>query len=276
MSTTPPNEKSHGIELPQPTAGPMICAFGLTLMAAGIVTNWIVAVAGFATFVAGAINWFRNANPDSLEMLATPAEEKPTPIVPRPGSVDHLVGDATHRARLPMEIHRYRDGMIGGAIGGVVMAIFAVVWGIISHGSLWYAVNLLAGTLLSGVTDMSMEELRAFHAEGLVVGIIIQLVMSIAVGLLYGVILPIIPRGTLLFAAVIVPLIWSGLTWATISVINPALGAHIEWLAFIASQVAFGITTGWWIIRCGKISTMQNWHYLDRFGFETQGKGGGS
>ncbi len=276
MSSTPHNEKPHGIELPQPTAGPMICAFGFTLMAAGIVTNWIVAVVGFVALMAGAIDWFRNANPASLEMLATPAEEKPTPIVPRTGAVDHLVGDTTHRARIPMEIHRYRDGVIGGLIGGAVMAIFAVVWGLISHGSLWYAVNILAGTLLSGIADMSMEELCAFQTEALVVGIIIQGVMSIAVGLLYGVILPLVPRGTLLFAAIVVPLIWSGLTWATISVINPALGTHIEWLWFIASQVIFGITTGWWIIRNEKIGTMQNWHYLDRFDLETQGKGGDS
>ncbi|MDP7069900.1 MAG: hypothetical protein QF561_00955 [Phycisphaerales bacterium] len=276
MNSIPPNEKTHGIELPQPTAGPMICAFGFTLMAAGIVTNWIVAVVGLTALLAGAVDWFRNANPDSLEMVAPPAREKPTPIVPRPGSVDHLLGDSSHRARIPMEIHRYRDGMIGGAIGGVVMAIFASLWGLIAHGSLWYAVNLLAGTLRSGVADLSMEELAAFSTEGLIVGIIIQAVMAITVGLLYGVVLPLVPRAPLVFAAIIVPLMWSGLTWAAVSVVNPALGDHVEWIWFIASQVVYGVTTGWWIIRSEKIGTMQNWHYVDRIGLETQRTGGNS
>jgi hypothetical protein len=83
--------------------------------------------------------------------------------------------------------------------------------------------------------------------------------------------MPLLPRFHLLFAAILIPLMWSGLTWSSISVINPALSEHINWLWFVISQISFGIVTGWWIIRSEKVSTMQNWHYLERMGIESPG-----
>ena len=47
MNESPPQEERHAIELPMPTAAPMVCAFGFSLMTAGIVTSWIVAIIGF-------------------------------------------------------------------------------------------------------------------------------------------------------------------------------------------------------------------------------------
>ncbi|MCH2139852.1 MAG: hypothetical protein MK100_02320 [Phycisphaerales bacterium] len=270
MNDTHQHDQTEVIELPQPTASPMVCAFGFALMAAGIVTNWIVAIAGSIIMLVGATAWFMNSNPHSREIEASP-EKKPRPIEPRTGVVDHLIEDSSHRARLPLEIHPYSAGITGGLIGGIAMALCAVLWGWFAHGSMWYTVNLLAGTMLTGYADMSMAELYAFHTEGLIVGLVIQAFMSIAVGLLYGVTLPLIPRGQIMVSAIIIPLIWSGLTWASISVVNPALAEHIEWFWFICSQIVFGVVTGWWIVRTEKISTMQNWHYLERLGMETPG-----
>jgi len=270
MSDSTQPEHADVIELPQPTSSPMVCAFGFALMAAGIVTNWIVAVVGCFVMLAGATIWFRNSNPHSREI---PAESgrKPSPITAKTGVVDHLIDDTSHRARVPVEIHPYSAGLVGGLIGGGVMAAFAVVWGLIAQGSLWYSVNLLAGTMLSGYADMSLDELSAFHAEGLIVGVVIQVVMSISVGLLYGVILPLVPRGAMAVGVIVIPALWSGLTWASISVVNPALSQHVEWIWFVASQIVFGIVAGWWISRSEKIGTMQNWHYLERLGMETPG-----
>lgn len=73
------------------------------------------------------------------------------------------------------------------------------------------------------------------------------------------------------FAAVVVPLIWTGLTWASISVVNPALADHIQWLWFIGTQVVFGLVAGWWVVRSEKIGTMQNWHFLERLGVDAPG-----
>jgi hypothetical protein len=58
---------------------------------------------------------------------------------------------------------------------------------------------------------------------------------------------------------------------ATLSVINPALNARIEWAWFVGSQIAFGLAAGWVIGRTEKIETMQSWPLIDRAGIEAQG-----
>ncbi|MBT4768478.1 MAG: hypothetical protein HOO04_08975, partial [Phycisphaerae bacterium] len=270
MSDTKPTH-AEGVELPRPTSSPMVAAFGMTLLAAGIVTNWVVTVVGLIIMMTGIVVWFLETNPDSKELLSPLEAEGPDPILPRTARVAHLVSDADHRARIPIEIHPYSAGIKGGVIAGIAMAAFASVWGLIAHGSLWYTVNLLAGTMLSGYSDMTIDNLMAFHTEGLVVGIVIQVVMSLSVGILYGVTLPLIPRFQMLFSAIMVPAMWSGLMWGTISIVDPALQIHIEWIWFVASQVVFGLVAGWYILRTEKIKTMQNWHYLERIGVESPG-----
>ncbi|MDG2476406.1 MAG: hypothetical protein P8M32_00740 [Phycisphaerales bacterium] len=270
MSDTKPTH-AEGVELPRPTSSPMVAAFGLTLLAAGIVTNWVVAVVGLIIMMTGIVVWFLETNPDSKEMLAPLETKGPDPILPRTAKVAHLMSDADHRARIPIEIHPYSAGIKAGVIAGIAMAAFASVWGLIAHGSLWYTVNLLAGTMLSGYSDMTIDNLMAFHTEGLVVGIVIQVIMSLSVGILYGVTLPLIPRFQMLFSAIMVPAMWSGLMWGTISIVDPALQIHIEWIWFVASQVVFGLVAGWYILRTEKVKTMQNWHYLERIGVESPG-----
>lgn len=265
-----PKELDH-IELPAPTASPLITAFGMTLMATGIVTNWTVAVVGVILLLAGAVRWFCEVHPDSHEIDSPVLDDAPEAIEARMGKVAHLAQDTAHRARWPVEIHPYSAGATGGLIGGACMAAFAVAWGLITQGSLWYSVNLLAGAMLSGYAEMSVEELSAFHTGGLIAGAVIQVLMSLFIGLLYGVLLPLLPRFPMTFAAIIIPLIWSGLFWASMTVTNPALGEHVNWIWFIASQVIFGLVTGWWVMRSEKIGTMQNWSYLERLGIESPG-----
>ncbi|MBG83062.1 MAG: hypothetical protein CMJ40_00785 [Phycisphaerae bacterium] len=273
MSNTefhPRPPQPEGIELPAPTSSPFTCAFGLTLVAAGLVTQWIVTIIGFMLMIVGAIGWFREVHPDDREEIVR-IQRAPLPITPRTSKVKRLMGQERHRQRIPAMIHPYSAGVWGGIIGGAVMAIVATVGSLIEHGSLWYACNLLSASILIGVESQTVEQLSQFNTTSFVVAMIIQIMMSVLVGLIYGVTLPMIPRFPLLFAAVFVPLVWSGLTWATISVINPPLQSNIDWLWFIGAQITYGIVTGWWIINTEKIGTMQNWSYLERFGIESPG-----
>ena len=260
----------EGIELPAPTSSPFTCAFGLTLVAAGLVTQWIVTIIGFMLMIVGAIGWFREVHPDDREEIASIVGD-PEPITPRTAKVQRLMVQSRHRQRIPAEIHPYSAGVWGGIIGGIVMAVVATIGGVIEQGSIWYACNLLSASILIGVESQTIEQLCQFDTLSFIVAMLIQAIMSVLVGLIYGVTLPMIPRFPLLFAAVFVPLVWSGLTWATISVINPALQDHIDWLWFIGAQITYGIVTGWWIISSEKIGTMQNWSYLERVGMESPG-----
>src|SRR5207244_13511679 len=51
------------IETPAPTFWPMVTAFGLTLLCAGLVTHVVVSVVGFILAFRGAIGWFREVLP---------------------------------------------------------------------------------------------------------------------------------------------------------------------------------------------------------------------
>ncbi|MAT81870.1 MAG: hypothetical protein CMJ29_09550 [Phycisphaerae bacterium] len=266
----PRPKQPEGIDLPAPTSSPFTCAFGVTLIAAGLVTQWIVTIVGAMIMLIGAIGWFKEVHPDNREETI-PFEDDPTPITERNQKVLHLMQGKRHRMRVPVEIHPYSSGLWGGVIGGIVMAIVATVGSLIEHGSLWYACNLLSATILVGVESQTVEQLSQFNSTSLIVALIIQVVMSVFIGLIYGATLPMIPRFPLLFAAAFVPLVWTGLTWATISVVNPALKTNIDWLWFIGAQISFGLVAGWWIINTEKIGTMQNWSYLERTGIDSPG-----
>jgi hypothetical protein len=262
--------EQEGIEIPCSCVGPMVTAFGVTLLFAGIVTTWSVAMIGLIFSLAGAVHWWREVLPDPCE-YAPLIDVHPDPVAPRHAQVARLMKQPIHRARVPLEIHPYSAGVVGGIIGGVAMAIVATIGGLIGSDSLWLPVNVLAGTLLPSMGDLTHVQLQAFDGGALAVGIGIHVVMSVFIGMVYGVMMPLFPKWPLLWAAVVMPAIWCGLTWASVSVVNPSLATHIDWAWFIGGQVAFGLTCGWWILRTEKISTMQNWSYLERIGMDSPG-----
>ena len=51
------------ISLPAPTAWPFVTAFGLVLLAAGVVTRAAMSVVGLILAVRGAVGWFRDVLP---------------------------------------------------------------------------------------------------------------------------------------------------------------------------------------------------------------------
>ncbi len=55
-------DQSH-IELPAPTFWPIVFAFGLTLLFAGLVTHWAVSAVGLIIAVRGMLGWWKNVIP---------------------------------------------------------------------------------------------------------------------------------------------------------------------------------------------------------------------
>jgi hypothetical protein len=54
------DRQTEMIEMPAPTAWPIILAFGLTLVFAGLVTNASVSFLGAILALSGCIGWFRD------------------------------------------------------------------------------------------------------------------------------------------------------------------------------------------------------------------------
>ncbi len=53
--------------LPRPTVWPATLALGTTLLAFGIVTSWIISIAGLALFLLAATGWFKDLRNEQLQ-----------------------------------------------------------------------------------------------------------------------------------------------------------------------------------------------------------------
>jgi hypothetical protein len=260
------------VAMPAPTVWPLVTALGITLGCAGLVTHMAVSVVGLVLFLRGLVGWWRDVLPvEKHEVVPVPPpERRAAPVQTQLHTVARLhLGEGGHRVHIPAQIHPYSAGIKGGIVGGIAMAIVAVAYGIIAYGSPWYPINLLAAVAVPVSRNLGLEELKAFHGLALIVAFISHGVLSLLVGLLYAAMLPMLPRHPAFWGGLMTPLMWTGLIWAFLDVINPTLNQHIDWRWFIASQVAFGMIGGFVIARSERIETMQTWPMAARAGLET-------
>jgi hypothetical protein len=149
-----------------------------------------------------------------------------------------------YRLRLPQDVHPISAGIKGGIAGGVAMPVPALLWGFFSGHGLWYPINLLAGMVLPGVGGMAVSELEQYHGSLLLTALIIHIVMSVIIGLIYGVLLPTLPSvpPPIAWGGLLMPILWTGVSWVGMQIVNPILPGKVSWPWFIVSQFVFGIT----------------------------------
>jgi hypothetical protein len=235
------------VELPRPTAAPLVLALGLTLLAAGVGLGPAFLVPGAALVVAALSTWIAELLPGRghvHEPLAEPAR-RARPITGVAGGVGQLrPGMPGYRLRLPQEIHPTSAGLKGGLVGGAVMPVPALLWGLLSGHGPWYPINLLAGMVLPGVGRMSVPELEQFHASLLVLALIIHVAMSAVLGLIYGVLLPTLPAvpRPIAWGGLLMPILWTGASYVALRVVSPLLLGEVSWPWFLVSQLVYGIT----------------------------------
>ncbi|MBV8071992.1 MAG: hypothetical protein JO270_18935 [Acidobacteriaceae bacterium] len=258
-------QQTH-IQLPAPTFFPIVFAFGVTLLFAGLLTFWLVSFIGFLVFFVGALGWWRNVIPhEDHELVSIEPEHRPAPVMVETRSVVRLrAGEQAHRMRIPIEVHPYTAGIVGGLAGGAAMAALACLYGLVAEHSIWYPVNLLAGVVIPGLGHATTEQLRQFMAGPFIAALIGHIGISILVGVVYAAILPMFPKYAPLWAGVLMPLFWSGLTYPVLDIINPALNRRISWPWFVICQLAFGLVGGFFVARSTHIKTLQSLPMAER------------
>ncbi len=267
MSTESPGT----IEVPAPTPWPMVLAFGICLLFAGLATSAVVSVVGAAAALAGAVGWFRNVLPnEAVEAVpligATPA------VATQRREVARLeLAVPTRRAYLPLEIYPVSAGIKGGIAGGIAMAVLAMLYGVLSHHGIWYPINLLSAGFFPRMVTESTSDLSLFSLSAFLTATVIHITTSLVVGLLYGALLPLIPRRPILLGGVLAPLLWTGLLHSILGIINPVLNQRVNWFWFVLSQVGFGIVAGIVVSRQERVSTWQGLPLAIRFGIEAPG-----
>jgi hypothetical protein len=257
------------VNLPSPTLWPGLLALGVTLATAGLVSSSRVSWVGAVLALAGGVGWIFQVLPREHHE-GVPVVLMHVPIASSRRTVARITAaEMPNRARLPLEIYPISAGIKGGLAGSVAMAALAILYGILSHGSVWYPINLLGGVVYAE-TQMSTAWLARFHIELFLVATVLHLTGSILVGLLYGAVLPMLPRRPILLGGFFAPLAWTSLLYTVLGIVNPLLNARIDWWWFLASQVAFGVVAGLVVVRQVRIPT---WQYplAARAGVETPG-----
>src|SRR5580658_9405762 len=193
------------VHMPASTPWPIVLAFGSTLLFAGMVTSGAVSLLGGVLMIAGIIGWFRDVLPheahDAVQVEVV-AEEAST--ARREVAHAHITMEMK-RAFLPLEIHPISAGIKGGLAGSVAMAGLAMFYGILSTNGIWYPINLLAAGFLPASMTETTAQLAAFHPTVLLIAIPIHLITSLLVGLLYGAMLPMLPRQPVILGGFIAP-----------------------------------------------------------------------
>jgi len=259
------------VELPAPTAWPLALAFGFTLLFTGLLTNASLSILGIILVLTGCVGWFREVLPREQEVAVAIVPDElriasARKVVERVPVAPELV-----RAWLPLQTYPISAGVKGGWAGSVAMAVLACTYGLVKAGSIWYPINLLAATVYVKSLNVDPSQLNSFHFDSLAIAVILHGVGSTLVGLLYGAMLPMFSRRPILLGGLIAPVLWSGLLYSILNLLNPLLASRIDWVWFMASQVAFGVVAGLVVMRHQRISTRENLPFAMRAGVEAPG-----
>jgi hypothetical protein len=247
---------TSSIQLPAPTAWPMVLALGISLMLAGLMTHWAISLLGLLMTVPAIVGWFFEVLPEEhhvyVDVRTDVVEIKSTRE-----TLAHLPISERHRKLLPEETFSVMAGVKGGIAGGVAMVVPAALYSFIRYHSVWYAANLLAAGGFVSWAGESDEFLAQFHPLGLLAALGIHALTSVLIGLLYGAMLPMFPRWPILSAGFIAPFLWTGILRSALGIISPILDQRIDWWWFIASQIAFGLVAGFVVNLQVKVRTPQ-------------------
>jgi hypothetical protein len=269
MPSTP--DAVRTVHLPAPTAWPIVLAFGLTLMCAGLVTTVAVTILGTLLATWASVGWFRDVLPVEAHTIVPVDAPGPGPLPSLRQVARVRTAAGLPRAVLPLEIYPVSAGIKGGLVGAVVMALLAMTYGVVSQRSIWYPINLLAAGFFEQAARVSTAEIAAFHLRPLLLASAIHLLTSLLVGVLYGVMLPMMPRHPIVLGGLIGPIFWTGLLYSVLGIVNPVMNQRIHWGWFLLSQVGFGIAAGLVVSRQERMKTSQPLPLAVRAGVEAPG-----
>lgn len=264
------HSESHHVHLPQPTPWPFLMALGLVLTLGSLVLTFWVGALGLLLTVMGVVGWFREVLPhERVENITVTSEV--VQFVPSRERVRRIEIGETHRAQLPLRTFPISSGIKGGIAGGIAMVIPAEIYGLIRYHSLWYVVNLLGGAGVGNWINPTHEQLMHFRLSAFITANIIQGVTTLLVGILYGAMLPIWPKRPILLGGIVAPVLWSGLLYSSLGIVNPFLAQRIDWGSFAAAQLVFGVVAGYVVSRTGDLKRLAQVPLPVRLGVETPG-----
>jgi hypothetical protein len=146
-------------------------------------------------------------------------------------------------------------GVAGGLLGGMLMPLPALLWSLGSGRGVWYPVNLLAGTVLSGHNDPKALEMTQFHADWLILATVMHLAVAVGFGVACALLLPRLRPipGPFAWGGLVMPILWTGMSYGLMGVVNPVLRREVNWPWFVVSQFIFGVAASVIVVRSEQV-----------------------
>jgi hypothetical protein len=174
-------------------------------------------------------------------------------------------------------LHPILAGVVGGLVGGAAMTVPAVLWAAASDHGFWYPINVLAGMVRHGPGSLGGAELGSFHADWFLAAGAIHAVLSIGFGVLFALVaarLPPMPA-PIAWGGLVLPLVWTGITYALMGVVNPVLQERVDWAWFIVSQFVFGLVAAVVVLHSEMVHIPPAGRGSDQVAAFLTGEGGG-
>ena len=135
------------------------------------------------------------------------------------------------------------------------MLFRSILWGVASGHGVWYPVNLLAGTVVPNLGDLPAEELSRFHADWFAVALTMHASLTMAFGIAFALLAPRLKPipASIAWGGLMFPLLWTGMSYALMGVVNPTFRQLVNWPWFIVSQFVFGMAAAVVVERSEKV-----------------------
>lgn len=236
------SESAESVEMPAPTPWPMVLAFGLMLLAAGMVWQLAYSLVGGVITAVALGGWIRQLLPAKglIREPLEPPQRRATLVGPEAPPKPQIPVPAARQA-YPEKVHPYSAGLKAGVAGGFVMAAAALLYGLITGRGIWFPINLLAAMVLRRFQHATLAGLEAFSWAGLLMATGIHAVASLMVGLCLAVLFPALPRRAVFWGGVVAPLVWTGVVYGLMGVLNPEMAKYVNWIWFAMSQFGYGL-----------------------------------
>ena len=137
-----PSARRRRVDMPRPTAAPLVLALGIALLAAGVATSLAFLVVGGRDLRrrAGNVDRAAAARPRPRgRRAASSRRSRPQPVAPAPGDVERsatracpAIACGCRRRCIPISA-----GIKGGIVGGLVMPLPALAYGLFSGHGIW-------------------------------------------------------------------------------------------------------------------------------------------
>jgi hypothetical protein len=105
--------------------------------------------------------------------------------------------------------------------------------------------------VVPGMDQLTVAELTKFHLGWLIVATGLHAAISLGFGVLFGLLLRALPQipGPLAWGGMLLPLVWTAISYGMMGVVNPLLADRVDWPWFIFSQLIFGLAAAIVVVR---------------------------